>query len=340
MKFKDYYQTLGVARDAPADEIKRAYRKLARKYHPDLSKEADAEARFKELGEANEVLKDPEKRAAYDQAGSQWERQRQNAAQAGQGGRAEQDFEPPPGWDAGFEFSGRGDDGGDAQDHSDFFEALFGRAGRAARSGAGARSGARHPPMRMPGQDHHAKVLIDLEDAYRGAQRSISLRMPALDAEGHGVMQERQLDVNIPKGIREGQHLRLAGQGGPGLGDGPAGDLFLEIAFSPHPIYRVDGRDVYFDLPVAPWEAALGVALSAPTPEGQVELTIPPGSAAGRKLRLKGRGLPANGASTPPGDLYAVLTIALPKADTDAAKSAYRVFGEAFDFKPRAHLEG
>ena len=343
MKFKDYYQTLGVARDAPADEIKRAYRKLARKYHPDLSKEADAEARFKELGEANEVLKDPEKRAAYDQAGSQWERQRQSAGHAGQGGRAEQDFEPPPGWDAGFEFSGRGDDVGDPQDHSDFFEALFGRAGRAgraARGGAGAGSGARRPPMRMPGQDHHAKVMIDLEDAYRGAQRSISLRMPALDAEGHGVMQERQLDVNIPKGIREGQHLRLAGQGGPGLGDGPAGDLFLEIAFNPHPIYRVDGRDVYFDLPVAPWEAALGVALSAPTPQGPVELTIPPGSAAGRKLRLKGRGLPGNGASTPAGDLYAVLTIALPKADTDAAKSAYRVFGEAFDFKPRAHLEG
>ena len=337
MKFKDYYQTLGVARDAPADDIKRAYRKLARKYHPDLSKEADAEARFKELGEANEVLKDPEKRAAYDQADSQWERQRQNAGHAGQGGRAEQDFEPPPGWDAGFEFSGRGDDGSDPQDHSDFFEALFGRAGRAAR---GASGGARRPSMRMAGQDHHAKVLIDLEDAYRGAQRSISLRMPALDAEGHGVMQERQLEVNIPKGIREGQHLRLAGQGGPGLGDGPAGDLFLEIAFNPHPVYRVDGRDVYFDLPIAPWEAALGVALSAPTPEGQVELTIPPGSAAGRKLRLKGRGLPANGASSQPGDLYAVLTIALPKADTDAAKSAYRAFAEAFDFQPRAHLEG
>ena len=349
MKFKDYYQTLGVARDAPADDIKRAYRKLARKYHPDLSQEADAEARFKELGEANEVLKDPEKRAAYDQAGSQWQRQRQNA---GQGGRADQDFEPPPGWDAGFEFSGRGDDA-DAPDHSDFFEALFGRAGRAARGTSG---GARRPPLRMPGQDHHAKVLIDLEDAYRGAQRSISLRMPALDAEGHGVMQERQLDVNIPKGIREGQHLRLAGQGGPGLGDGPAGDLFLEIAFNPHRIYRVDGRDVYFDLPVAPWEAALGVALSAPTPEGPVELTIPPGSAAGRKLRLKGRGLPGNGvgpgagnsagnsagngAGSPPGDLYAVLTIALPKADTDAAKSAYRGFADAFDFKPRAHLEG
>ena len=332
MKFKDYYQTLGVARDASADDIKRAYRKLARKYHPDLSKESDAENRFKDLGEANEVLKDPEKRAAYDQAGSQWERQRQGS---GPGSRADSDFEPAPGWDAGFEFSGRGDDGGDPQDHSDFFEALFGRAGRASRGGGGG-AGARRPQMRMPGQDHHAKVLVDLVDAYRGAQRSVSLRMPALDAEGHGVMQERQLDVNIPKGIREGQHLRLAGQGGPGLGDGPAGDLFLEIAFNPHPIYRTDGRDVYFDLPVAPWEAALGVALSAPTPEGAVELTIPPGSAAGRKLRLKGRGIPG----TVPGDLYAVLTIALPKADTDAAKSAYRALADAFDFNPRAHLQG
>jgi len=327
MKFKDYYQTLGVARDASPDDIKHAYRKLARKYHPDVSKEPDAEARFKELGEANEVLKDPEKRAAYDQAGSQWERQRQ-----GQG--AEQDFQPPPGWDAGYEFSGRGEDPFDGQDHSDFFEALFGRKGRA--SGARAGAGAGRQQMRMPGQDHHAKVMIDLEDAYRGAQRSVSLRMPALDAQGHGVMQERRLDVNIPKGIREGQHLRLAGQGGPGLGDGPAGDLFLEIAFNPHPIYRVDGRDVYYDLPVAPWEAALGTSVSVPTPDGPVQLTIPPGSVAGKKMRLKGRGLP----SSPPGDLYAVLTIALPGADSDAAKSAYRAFAEAFKFNPRAHLEG
>jgi curved DNA-binding protein len=327
MKFKDYYQTLGVARDAAPDDIKQAYRKLARKYHPDLSKEPDAEARFKELGEANEVLKDPEKRAAYDQAGSQWERQRQGG---------QQDFEPPPGWDAGYEFSGRGEDPFGAQDHSDFFEALFGGKAR----GAGARQSAGRPRMRMPGQDHHAKVLIDLEDAYRGAQRSVSLRMPVLDAQGHGVMQERRLDVNIPKGIREGQHLRLAGQGGPGLGEGPAGDLFLEIAFNPHSIYRVDGRDVYFDLAVAPWEAALGASLSAPTPEGSVELTIPPGSAAGRKLRLKGRGIPGSAPGNPPGDLYAVLTIALPSAKSDKAKSAYRAFAEAFDFNPRAHLEG
>ena len=315
MKFQDYYQTLGVARDASADDIKRAYRKLARKYHPDLSKEPNAEARFKEIGEANEVLKDAEKRAAYDAVGQQ--------ASGGSG-----DFQPPPGWDAGFEFGGRGDGGGDAQDHSDFFEALFGRAARGA--------GARRANMRMPGQDHHAKVLIDLEDAYRGAQRSVSLRMPALDADGHGVMQERTLAITVPKGLREGQHLRLAGQGGPGTGDAPAGDLFLEIAFNPHRLYRVDGRDVLVDLPLAPWEAALGASVAAPTPDGEVELTIPPGSAAGRKLRLKGKGIPGN----PAGDLYVVLTIALPPAGTDAAKRAYETFKAATDFDPRASLKG
>jgi curved DNA-binding protein len=320
MKFKDYYETLGVARDASPEVIKSAYRKLARKYHPDVSKAADAEARFKEIGEAGEVLRDPEKRAAYDAVG--------------QPGANADDFQPPPGWNAGYEFSGRGDEGFESRDHSDFFESLFGRAAR------GASAGARRTGMRMPGQDHHAKVMIDLEDAYRGAQRSISLRMPAFDADGHGVLQERTLDVNIPKGIREGQHLRLAGQGGPGLGDGPAGDLFLEIAFNPHRLYRVDGRDVYVDLPLAPWEAALGGSVGVATPDGELELTIPPGSAAGRKLRLKGRGIPSNSAASPAGDLYAVLTIALPPAGSDAARRAYEAFKAAFDFNPRAATHG
>ncbi len=326
MEFKDYYKTLGVARDASPEDIKSAYRKLARKYHPDVSKEPDAEARFKDIGEANEVLKDPEKRAAYDAAGSQWERQRAAGDARGQGG----DFQPPPGWDAGFEFSGRGADGGapfGGGEHSDFFEALFGRAARPGRGGGGRRA-----DVQMPGQDHHAKVMVDLEDAFRGAQRNISLRMPALDDDGRGVMRERTLDVNIPKGIREGQHLRLAGQGGPGLGGGPAGDLFLEIVFRPHPRYRVDGRDVYVDLPLAPWEAALGAKVSAATPEGTVELTIPPGSAAGRKLRLKGKGIPGN----PAGDLYVVLAIALPPAGDAKARAAYQAFAQAFEFDPRA----
>ncbi|MES2993611.1 MAG: DnaJ C-terminal domain-containing protein [Pseudomonadota bacterium] len=330
MEFKDYYKILGVARDASVDDIRSAYRKLARKYHPDVSKEPDAEARFKELGEANEVLRDPEKRAAYDAAGSQWERQR--AA----GGAGAQGFQPPPGWDAGFEFSGRGDDDPFAgADHSDFFEALFGRAAR------GARGGPRRAAS-MPGQDHHAKVVIDLEDAFHGAQRSISLRMPEFDDEGRGVLRERTLDVNIPKGIREGQHLRLAGQGGPGLGHGAAGDLFLEIVFKPHPRLRVDGRDLYVDLPLAPWEAALGASVPVATPDGELTLTIPPNSAAGRKLRLKGRGIPGNSPTTPAGDLYAVLSIALPPAQgaaaqAAAAQAAYTAFGAAFGgFDPRA----
>lgn len=335
MKFQDYYKTLGVARDATQDDIKKSYRKLARKYHPDVSKLPDAEAKFKELNEANAVLSDPEKRTAYDQMGSNY--------QAGQ------EFQqPPPGWDAGYEFSGRGAPGGgpfsgggggfsggfgggEGHDNSDFFEALFGRASRA--------GAARQPPRPTQGQDHHAKVLISLEDSFRGAQRSISLRMPGTDAQGHLTTHDRTLDVNIPKGIRAGQHLRLAGQGGAGVGSSPAGDLFLEIEFEPHPIFRVDGRDLYFDLPLAPWEAALGATVSAPTVEGHVQLTIPAGSAAGKKLRLKGKGLPGQ-ASQPVGDLYAVLTIQLPPADSDAAKEAYRALAAAFGtFAPRAHLE-
>ncbi|MDE2372339.1 MAG: DnaJ domain-containing protein [Burkholderiales bacterium] len=325
MKFKDYYETLGVAREASADDIKLAYRKLARKYHPDVSKEPDAEARFKELGEAYEVLKDAEKRAAYDAVGRR------------SGG---DDFQPPPDWDAGYEFHGRGDGGGaGAQDHSDFFESLFGRAARSSRSartGHASRSGgAAGAGFDLRGEDHHAKVLIDLEDAYRGAHRSLSLRMPAFDDQGQVVLRERTLEVTIPKGIRQGQQLRLAGQGGPGLGHGGAGDLFLEIEFNAHARYRVDGRDVYVDLPLAPWEAALGAGVPVPTPDGAVELTIPAGSAAGRKLRLKGKGIPGD----PAGDLYAVITIVLPGAGSDATRRAYEALKAAAgaDFDPRSH---
>ncbi|MFA7279325.1 MAG: DnaJ C-terminal domain-containing protein [Sterolibacterium sp.] len=311
MKFKDYYEILGVARNAKQDEIKRAYRKLARKYHPDVSKLPDAEARFKELAEANAVLKDPEKRAAYDQMGSQW--------------KAGQDFKPPPGWDEGFEFSGSEFGAGHASDASDFFEALFGRQ---ARDGQRSRQQAQS-------QDHHAKVSIDLADAYHGAQRSISLRMPELDAQGRVTLQERKLDVSIPKGIRAGQHLRLAGQGSPGQTGIPPGDLYLEIAFNPHPQFRVDGRDVYLELPLSPWEAALGTPVTVPTPAGPVQLTIPPNSGAGRQLRMKGRGIPGS----PPGDLYALLSIALPPAASDAERAAYQSMALAFDFNPRTHFK-
>jgi curved DNA-binding protein len=312
MKFKDYYEVFGVPRDATQDDIKRAYRKLARKYHPDVSKDADADVRFKELGEAYAVLKDPEKRAAYDQVGSQW--------------KAGQDFQPPPDWDAGFEFSGRDFGAGADPGHSDFFEALFGRRAR----------GGQRPGMHARGQDHHAKVLIDLGDAYRGAQRSISLRMPVPDEHGRIALRERTLDVRIPKGIRAGQHLRLAGQGEPGVGEGPPGDLFLEIEFKPHTQFRVVGPDVYLDLPLAPWEAALGCSLTVPTPEGSVQLSVPAGSAAGRQLRLKGKGIPGK----TPGDLYAVLTIALPPAVSENEKAAYRAMAQAFDFNARAPMKG
>lgn len=321
MKFKDYYETLGVARDATADDIRQAYRKLARKYHPDVSKLPDAEEKFKDLGEAYEVLKDTEKRAAYDEVGRRWKA----------GGPAPgQDFQPPPDWGQGFEFRGAGDGmgpGAGGQDFSDFFESLFGQRPGA----AGARPRGAQPQMK--GEDHHAKVSIPLEDAYRGATRSISLRMPTLGDDGHVRLAERSLEVHVPKGVREGQHLRLAGQGGPGFGGGPAGDLYLEIGFEPQARYRVDGRDVYLDLPVAPWEAALGASIEVPTPDATLAFTIPAGSTAGRKLRAKGRGIPGN----PAGDFYAVLQIVLPPADTDERKAAYGGLMRAnTGFQPRA----
>ena len=324
MDFKDFYATLGIERSATQDEIKRAYRKLARKYHPDVSKETDAEARFKEVAEAHEALIDPERRAAYDDIS-------QRHAQ-GQG------FEPPPGWDSGYEFNGRPPQAGDDADFSDFFESLFGRAAHGTH-GRGAGQQARQARPRQ-GSDHHAKVVIDLMDSYQGAQRSISLRVPVVDAEGRATLQDRQLDVSIPKGVRAGQQLRLNGQGAAGSGGAAAGDLYLEIQFRPHPLFRVDDRDLYIDLPVTPSEAALGAAVNVTTPGGEVQLNIPAASAAGRKLRLKGRGLPAANAAQAPGDLYAVLGIALPPALTDAARQAYEALALACpDFNPRAAME-
>mgnify|MGYP001829055560 FL=1 len=314
MEFHDYYETMGVARDATQDEIKRAYRKLARKYHPDVSSEPEAEQRFKEVGEAYEVLKDPEKRAAYDQLGQNWQ----------QG----QEFRPPPDWDAGFEYSGGGFREGDAADFSEFFESLFGRA---APGGAG---GFRSGPRALRGEDHHAKVLIDIEDSYRGATRGLTLQVPELTRDGHVRTRARTLNVKIPKGVRSGQQIRLSGQGAPGLGDAPAGDLYLEVAFRPHALYRAEGADVYLDLPLAPWEAALGGSVKVPTPSGTVDLKIPANSQSGARLRLKGRGLPAK----TPGDLYAVLRVVQPPADSDAARELYARMREELAFNPRAGM--
>ena len=315
MKYKDYYAVMGVERDATQDEIKRAYRKLARKYHPDVSSEPDAEDRFKEVGEAYEVLKDPEKRAAYDELGANW--------------KSGQDFRPPPDWNEDFEFHGGGFTGADAGQFSDFFDSLFGQRGF-----SGGFSGYSTRGFDARGEDTHAKVLIDIEDAFNGATRTVTLKHGELGADGRPAVRDRTLNVRIPKGVRQGQHIRLAKQGSAGTGEGAPGDLYLEIEFRPHPYFRVEGSDIFLDLPVAPWEAALGATIEIPTPGGSVDLKIPAGSSGGRKLRLKGRGIPAKS----PGDFYAVLRVALPSADSEAARQAYDALEKATDFNPREHL--
>ncbi len=332
MEYKDYYKIMGVERSATSDELKKAHRKLARKYHPDVSQEKDAEARFKDVSEAYEVLRDPEKRAAYDQLGAHW--------QAGQ------DFRPPPDWNAGAEHAGRGFDGGfktegpsRGADFSDFFESLFSQGFAAppgSTSGARSHGRSRRQAFRAKGEDHHAKILIDLEDVYTGAAKTLSLRVPQLDAEGRSIEPTHQITFDVPKGIRAGQHIRLAGLGAPGAGGGPAGDLYLEVAFRTRatgsPNYRVDKHDVYLDLPISPWEAALGAEVEAPTPSGAVEVKIPPASGSGRKLRLKGRGIPGS----TPGDFYFVLQLVTPPVHTDSDKSFYAdMAGQFKSFRPR-----
>ncbi len=311
MEFKDYYKILGLERSATQDEIKKAYRKLARTYHPDINKDPGAEARFKEINEANEVLADAEKRAAYDQLGQHW--------QPGQ------EFRPSPDWDAGFEFSGAASQRHEGE-FSDFFESLFSRSRRSGRA-----SGSR-AEFHARGEDHHAKIFIDLRDSLEGATRTLSLRMPAVDADGHVAIKDHTLNVTIPKGVLESQSIRLRGQGGPGIGRLPAGDLYLEIHFNPDPLYRVVGSDLYVELPVAPWEAALGATVKFPTPAGPIMLKIPAGSSQGRELRIKGRGIPA----ATPGDLYAVLKIVLPPADTEKAKQIYADMARELAFDPRS----
>jgi curved DNA-binding protein len=308
MEFKDYYKVLGVARDANADEIKKVFRKAARKYHPDINPGADAEAKFKDVNEAYEVLKDPERRAAYDQLGQeprQWQ------------GR----YQPPPDWDSGFSFSQGGPQ--DGEGFSDFFETLF-RRGAGPTGGRGAGRGG----------DSHGRIEITIEEAYKGAVRTLSLRSPVLGPDGSVTIQDRSIAVNVPKGVAEGQHIRLAGQGTPGAG--AAGDLFLEISFAPHPVYRPDGKDLYLDLPITPWEAALGGPVTMPTPDGKVDLRIPKNARSGQKMRLKGKGLPGQ----PAGDIYATLKIVNPKAETAEARAFFEKMAEAMPFDPRANLGG
>lgn len=310
MQYKDYYQILGVNRDAVLADIKKAYRKLARKYHPDISKEPDAEARMKELNEAYAVLSDTEKRAAYDQLG--------------RGYRPGQEFHPPPNWDAGFEFSST-----DAADFGDFFSQLFGKMGAGRARGGPFESQA---GFHAQGEDHHAKVLLDIADAFNGAARQISLRVPRMDAGGHVMLDTRTLNVKIPKGVYEGQIIRLAGQGAPGMGNGKPGDLLLEVHFSPHPRLRVDGSNLHMSLPVTPWEAALGSMVPVNLFDSGLKVRIPEGTQSGQQLRLRGKGIP----SATPGDLLLDIQVVLPPAKSQRAKELYETMARELAFDPRA----
>lgn len=317
MEFKDYYTTLGVSRTAKEDEIKRAYRKLARKYHPDVSKEPNAEEKFKEVQEAYEVLKDEKKRSAYDQLGSQW--------------KSGQDFRPPPGWQGfkDYDHAGGVYEDVDMGGFSDFFSSIFGGGG-AARGGAG-----RRRTYQQAGRDEHAKITISLEDAYRGGERSIHLQVPEIDEHGQVRHQTRTLKITIPAGVISGQQLRLAKQGAPGIGGGPAGDLYLEIHVQPHSLYTLQDRDVYLTLPVTPWEAALGAKVTVPTLGGSVDMKIAAASQSGQKLRLKGRGLPGKPTA---GDQFVLLQIVTPPATTDAQRALYESMAKEMPFNPRANL--
>ena len=332
MEYRDYYQIMGVARTATADEIKKSYRRLARKYHPDVSKEKDAEKRFKEVQEAYEVLKDPEKRAAYDQLGSDYKQGQQ--------------FRPPPDWGSGFEFRGGPRQGRaragashteefeDAEGFSDFFSSLFGQRGFGGGGagggnpfgGAGARAA----------RDHHARVDIDLEEAYSGTTRTLELKRPDLKPDGTLDLKTHTVKVTIPAGVTEGQLIRLAGQGEQSTGGGKPGDLYLEVHMKPNRLFQLDGRDVTLTLPITPWESALGATVTVPTLGGGVDMRIPPNSQSGQKLRLRGRGLPGQ----TPGDQYIQLKIVVPPANTPEAKAVFEDMKQKLNFNPRADLGG
>jgi curved DNA-binding protein len=301
VEYKDYYQVMGVGRDASADDIKRAYRRLARKFHPDVSKEPNAEERFKEIGEAYEVLRDPDKRAAYDGLGAR---------------RQGEEFRAPPDW----QFEGAG--GADSGAHSDFFEQLFG--------GLNARRG-----FRGRGFDATGTIELTIEEAYRGTERRIA--MERLGADQHGRLRPttHEITVRIPAGAVDGLKIRVADQGQPGVGGGPAGDLLLAVRLLPHRWFRTEGRNVLLDLPVAPWEAALGETVRVPTLGGRVDVKLPKGSQADQQLRLKGRGLPGN----PPGDQLVVLKVVVPQPQSPAEEALYRQLAATRAFNPRSSLE-
>ncbi|MCR4331323.1 MAG: J domain-containing protein [Sulfuricaulis sp.] len=309
MKYKDYYQILGVERDAATDAIKKAYRKLAHKYHPDVSKDPAGEEKFKEIADAYQTLKDPEKRAAYDQLGRH---------------KPGQDFQPPPDWakqfgDTQFSF--------DDVDLADLFAGLSGGRRQAGPGGG----------FKMPGQDYEITAHITLDDAYRGTTVELNLTVPEYDQHGRLHRVERSFKARIPKGATDGQRLRLRGKGGKGVGGGADGDLYLKIALHPHALYRVSGHDLYLDLPLTPWEAALGALVEVPTLNGPVHLKVPPGTHAGQKLRLARRGLPKP--TSGEGDLYAIVQIVVPTVLSERERALFKELADGSTFNPRGHFE-
>jgi curved DNA-binding protein len=325
VKFKDYYETLGVSRTASQDEIKAAFRKLARKYHPDVNKSSGAEDKFKEINEANEVLGDPEKRRRYDHLGANY--------------HSGDDFNAPPGWEVHEEHVGPG------SNFSDFFETLFGRGfkGFGGFEGFGGFAGQQvdeeqftrrgRSSRNRRGQDQEVKIRIPLADVYSGAERTINLAVEEAGPDGHVHATTKSLRVKIPQGITTGQRIRLSGQGGGGSGTGSSGDLYLLVEIEPDNHYRISGRDVTIDLPVSPWEATLGATVLTSTPAGNISLTVPPGTSSGQKLRLRGKGLPnPNGDA---GDLYAEVKIASPKSLNVAERELWQKLAKESRFNPR-----
>lgn len=326
MEFKDYYAVLGVAPDTAKDEIRRAYRKLARKYHPDVSDQPDAEARFKEIGEAWDILGDDEKRATYDQMRAY-------------GPNGPDDFSRFDGFGPG---AGMAGDAGDAESFAEFFNTMFGRSGGRGGPGPGFEGFAGGDPFAAfggagggarpgPSPDVHARTTISLEDAYRGTEKLLQLAMPEVGADGRTARRTRTLKVKIPAGVTEGQQIRLRGQGNPASGRRPAGDLFVELNIARHDRFMLDGRDVTLIVTLAPWEAALGSAIKVDTLGGPVEMKVPAGTSSGARLRLRGRGLPG----TPPGDQYLEFRIATPKTLTARERELFEALASESQFAPR-----
>lgn len=334
MQYQDYYKILGVDKSASESDIKKAYRKLARKYHPDVSKEPNAEEEFKKVNEAYEVLRDKEKRAAYDQLGHNW--------------KAGQDFRPPPGWEN--IFSGGGgfqQTRGSAKEQtfggfSDFFESLFGGSGRGGFGGGFGRSfsegedyqrayQSHRAPHGQKGEDITASLSVDIEDAYHGATKTINLRVPAKNEYGHMEMKLTSLNVKIPKGVLPGKKIRLKGKGGSAIGAAEPGDLYLEIHYNKSSKYHLEGKDIFYNLPITPWEAALGTTIPVETIAGKMNVKIPPNSQSGKKLRMKEKGMPG----PIPGDFYYQLQIMNPPITTDDDREIYETMAKKFNYNPR-----